>query len=66
MTGTKYIDMDVHKETISIAVRNSSGKLVMECIIETKASTILQFFQGLSGNVQVTFEEGTWAGGLVV
>ena len=57
----KYIGMDVHKETISIAVRNSSGKLVMECIIETKASTILQFFQGLSGNVQVTFEEGTWA-----
>ena len=33
----------------------------MECIIETKTSTILQFFQGLSGNLQVTFEEGTWA-----
>jgi hypothetical protein len=36
--------MDVHKETISIAVRTSSGKLVMECIIEAKASTILPFF----------------------
>jgi transposase len=34
---------------------------VMECIIETKASTILQFFQGLSGSLHVTFEEGTWA-----
>ena len=33
----------------------------MECIIETKASTILQFFQGLNGSLQVTFEEGTWA-----
>ena len=33
----------------------------MEYIIETKASTILQFFQGLSGNLRVTFEEGTWA-----
>src|SRR5580704_16936025 len=53
--------MDVHKETISIAVLNSSGKLVMECIIETKASTILQFFQGVSGSLYVTFEEGTWA-----
>jgi hypothetical protein len=30
MDSAKYIDMDVHKETISIAVRNSSGKLVME------------------------------------
>jgi len=61
MDNVKYIGMDVHKETISIAVRNSSGKLLMECVIETKASTILQFFQGLNGNVQVTFEEGTWA-----
>ncbi len=29
--------MDGHKETISIAVLNSSGKLVMETILETKA-----------------------------
>jgi len=28
MDSVKYIGMDVHKETISIAVRNSSGKLV--------------------------------------
>jgi hypothetical protein len=34
--------MDVHKESISIAVMNSVGKVVMECVIETKASTILQ------------------------
>jgi hypothetical protein len=33
----------------------------MESTIETKASTILQFFQGLSGSLQLTFEEGTWA-----
>jgi len=46
MDSVKYIGMDVHKETISIAVRNFSGKLVMECIIETKASTILQFSKG--------------------
>ena len=58
MDSVKYLGMDVHLETISIAVRNSSGKLVMERVIETKASTILQFFQGLSGSLQVTFEEG--------
>jgi hypothetical protein len=61
MDSVEYIGMDVHKDTISIAVLNSSGKLVMECIIETKASTILQFIQGLSGSLHVTFEEGTWA-----
>ena len=41
MTSTQYIGMDVHKESISIAVRNAVGKIVMECVIETKASTIL-------------------------
>ena len=61
MDSTKYIGLDVHKETISIAVLNSSGKLVMETIIETKASMLVQFVQGLRGNLHVTFEEGTWA-----
>jgi hypothetical protein len=61
MTSTKYIGMDVHTESISIAVRNSVGKLVMECVIETKASTIVQFIHGLRGDLRVTFEEGTWA-----
>src|SRR5260370_35251768 len=58
---TKYIGMDVHKETVSIAVMNSTDKLVMKSIIETKTATILQFIQGLRGDLQVTFEEGTWA-----
>ena len=61
MITTKYIGMDVHKESISIAVRNAAGKIVMECVIETKASMILQFFDGLRGDLHVTFEEGTWA-----
>ena len=37
-SSTKYIGMDVHKVSISIAVRNAAGKVVMECVIETKAS----------------------------
>ena len=61
MDSTKYIGMDVHKESISIGVMNSSGKMVMECVIETKASMILQFVQGLRGDLHVTFEEGTSA-----
>jgi transposase len=61
MDKTKYIGMDVHKETISIAVLDSSGKLVMESVIETKGSTIVQFIRGLRGELHVTLEEGTWA-----
>src|ERR1700726_3078313 len=57
----KYIGMDVHKEAIVIAVLNEGGKLVMESVIETKASSILQFLHGLRGELHVTWEEGTWA-----
>ena len=57
----KYIGMEVHKEAIVIAVRNASGKLVMESIVETQASSILQFIHGLRGELHVTWEEGTWA-----
>jgi len=61
MDSTKYVGMDVHTEAISVAVRNAAGKVIMESILETKANTILEFIQGLRGNVHVTFEEGTWA-----
>ena len=49
----KYIGMDIHKEAIVIAVVNGDGKMVMESIIETKASTILQYFHGLRGELHV-------------
>jgi transposase len=61
MDSTKYVGMDVHKDTISIAVMNSAGKVVRESLLETKAVTIRQFIQGLRGNLLVTFEEGTGA-----
>ena len=33
----------------------------MESIVETKASSLLQFIHGLRGELHVTWEEGTWA-----
>src|SRR5215469_4973155 len=61
MNSEKYIGLDVHQATISVAVLDHTGKLVMECILETKAATILEFFAGLRGTLSVTFEEGTSA-----
>jgi transposase len=60
-SSSKYIGMDVHKESISIAVRNAAGKIVMESVIETKANIIVEFVDGLRGEVYITFEEGTWS-----
>ena len=61
VNSEKNIGLDVHQATISVAVMDSRGKVVMECILETKATTILEFFAGLRGTLSVTFEEGTWA-----
>ena len=61
MNIEKYIGLDVHQATISVAVMDSTGKVIMESILETKASTILEFFAGLRGTLSVTWEEGTWA-----
>ena len=61
MNDAKYIGMDVHQATISAAVRDSAGNLVMEAILETKAETIIEFVHGLRGSLHVSFEEGTWA-----
>ena len=66
----RYIGMDVHQEATVIAVLNGSGKLVMESIVETKASSILQWIHGLRGELQVTWalrpatvrNIATWAG----
>jgi hypothetical protein len=46
MDSTKYIGMDVHKESISIAVMNAGGKIVMECVIETKAGRFCSLSMG--------------------
>jgi len=61
VNDAKYIDLDVHQATISATVLDSTGKLVMESILETKATTVLQFIDGLRGSLHVTFEEGTCA-----
>jgi hypothetical protein len=35
MNDEKYIGLDVHQATIVVAVMDSTGKLVMESILET-------------------------------
>ena len=36
MERNRYLGMDVHRASISIAVRDDAGKFVMECVVEAK------------------------------
>ena len=53
MNCEKYVGLEVHQATISVAVRDCKGKVVMESILETKASTTLEFFAGLRATLSV-------------
>jgi len=59
MNSVKYVGLDVHQSTISVAVLNGEGKLIMQSVLATQAAAILDFLHGLSGSLQLTFEEGT-------
>jgi transposase len=59
MNSVRYIGLDVHQSTISVAVLNVEGKLTMQSVIATKATAIVDLLKGLRGELHVTFEEGT-------
>jgi transposase len=61
MSKVKYIGLDVHQASISVAVLDENGKLVMQSVIATRATAILEFLSGLRGTLHLTFEEGTYS-----
>jgi transposase len=59
MSDVKYVGMDVHKAITVIVVLNALGQMESHSKVRTKAENICDFFRGLSGKVEVVFEEGT-------
>ena len=61
MTNDKYVGLDVHQASTSIAVLDWNGKVISNAVVRTTADAIRDFINGLSGTIHVTFEEGTQA-----
>jgi len=61
MSKIKHIGLDVHQASISVAVLDERGKLVMQSVIATRAAAVLEFLGGLRGRLHITFEEGTYS-----
>jgi hypothetical protein len=59
MNNIKYVGMDVHKSITVIVVLNELGQFESRSQIKTKGENICDFFRGISGKVEVVFEEGT-------
>jgi transposase len=59
--GIRYVGLDVHRDSISVAVLNSLGKVVKETVIPTSEAAVLGLMKELRGTLHVVLEEGTWA-----
>lgn len=59
MINIKYVGLDVHKVVTVIVVLNALGQVESRSQVKTKVETISDFFRGLSGQVEIVFEEGT-------
>jgi len=59
MNSVRYVGLDVHRDTISAAVLDEAGRLVMQSVLATRAAAILDFVRGVRGTLEVTLEEGT-------
>lgn len=57
----KYVGLDVHMASTSYCIRAENGKVVGEGIVETTSLALKDLVRGISGEVHLTFEEGTQA-----
>ena len=55
----KYVGLDVHPSTVSVAVLDAEGKLIQQSILATHAAAILDFVHGVRGSLQVTVRVST-------
>jgi len=58
---TKYVGLDVHQATTSIAVRDEQDRILARAVVPTDATALVEFFRGMRGTIVVAFEEGTQA-----
>ena len=59
--ANQYVGIDVHQATLVVGVEDAAGQHILQSTVATNRSAIEQVLKGLSGRVQVAFEEGTQA-----
>jgi transposase len=58
----RYIGLDVHATSTTVAMVGSRGKKLGSTVLETNGRVLVQHVKGLSGTVHVCLEEGAQAG----
>jgi transposase len=55
----RYIGLDVHAQSCTLAVMNAAGKRLRLQVVETSGAALRQAFAAIPGNLHVCLEEGT-------
>jgi transposase len=55
----RYIGMDVHSPTCTLAVMGPTGRRLHEQVVETNGKTIVEAIRGIAGTLHLCMEEGT-------
>jgi transposase len=55
----RYIGLDAHSQTCTVAVMGPSGKRLTERVVETNGKVLVEYIKGIAGTKHLCFEEGT-------
>jgi transposase len=55
----RYIGMDVHAASTTMAVLSATGKVLRTMVVETNGQTLVEALKGIAGELHVCLEEGT-------
>ena len=55
----RYIGMDVHSASTTIAVLSATGKVLRTMVVETNGQALIETLRGIAGELHACLEEGT-------
>ena len=59
----RYVGLDAHAKTCTLAVLSRSGKRLRSMVVETNGRALVEAVKGVSGDVHLCLEEGTQSAG---
>ena len=55
----RYVGLDAHAQTCTLAVMGSTGKRLTSKVVETNGRALLEAIGGIPGRIHLCLEEGT-------
>ena len=57
----RYLGMDVHAASCTVAVLSAAGKLLRRDVVETNGGALIQYLRQIAGNLHLCVEESEWS-----